>query len=153
MAAAEEGLARYLERVRGAATPGEWWALFSDLCVALPGLERRKLPNPFSQAASPACGLCDNLVIEYRRDMHQRWGDPNAGLRLGVSEARARNPRLSLAALATNGLTFHVYTPDFDESGRVIGLHPADGLNLVSPMMTPQRSVEEMSGLLRRWLK
>jgi len=153
MSTPEQSLAHYLERVRSVATRNEWWTLFSDLCQALPSMPEKRLPQPSSLADSPTCCIYDNLVIEYRRDMHQRWGDPNAGLRLGLDRARAQQPHLPLAALATNGLAFHVYTADFDESGHVVELHPADGLNLASPMMTPQRAVDEISGLFKRWLK
>ena len=153
MATPEQGLARYLERVRGVATRSEWWALFSDLCADLPSMPGKGLPKPSSLADNPACCICNNLVIEYRRDMHQHWGDPNASLRLGLTQARTRHPDTPLAALATNGVAFHVYTADFDESGHVVELRPADGLNLASPMMTPQRAVDEISGLLKRWMK
>jgi hypothetical protein len=146
----EQGVNRYLEQVRGVATSVEWLALFSDLCVALPS---RVFPQPSPMPEVPGCYICGNLLIEYRRDMHGRWGDPNASLRRSLAQTHAQRPHAPLAALATNGLAFHVYKPDFDESGHVVELHPADGLNLASPMMTPERAVQEISGLLERLLK
>jgi hypothetical protein len=148
----EQDMALYLEQVRGAATLSEWWSLFSNLCATLPSAPSHALPRPSAMSEVPGCYSCGNLVVEYRRDMHGRWGDPNASLRLGLSRSHARHPDAPLAALATNGLSFHIYKPDFDENGHVIEMRPVDGLNLASPMMTPQRAMDEISGLLQRWL-
>ncbi len=46
-------------------------------------------------------------------------------------------------AVATDGLHFRVYRPQYDETGRVAGLEKIQVLNLASPMMTPERAVRK----------
>jgi hypothetical protein len=89
-----------------------------------------------------------NLIFEFNRVMHRGWGDPTESLKRCLANLKIQRGQAIFTAIATDGLSFHVYKPQFDEAGLVVEMEAIDGLNLASPMMTPERAQQDLGHIL-----
>ena len=141
-------LREYVETVRGTVSDDQRRRHFIDLVRSLLGVhladfEVEKQVYKGRVDAPPV-----NLVFEFKLDIHWQREDAELQLKQHITDLKSRNPETTYTAIATDGLHFHVYVPHYDETGRVMKLENADGLNLDSPMMTSERAMHDLEVLL-----
>jgi len=141
-------LSEYLGSVASVSTHDEWWRRFIDLLRSLPELQVRDLHIEKQEYEGREYTVVGNLIFEFNRVMHKGWGDPTASLKRCLANLKTRRSQASFTAIATDGLSFHVYKPQFDEAGLVVEMKTVYGLNLASPMMTPEQAQQDLGHIL-----
>ena len=92
--------------------------------------------------------LLGSLVFEFTGNLHWRGGEGESRLKTYIADLKSQRPQATYTAVITDGLHFHVYRPEYDESGRVVELASIHGLNLASPMMTPEQALQDLGTVL-----
>lgn len=141
-------LSDYLGSVANASTHDEWWRRFIDLLHSLPEVQVTDLRIEKQEYEGREYTVVGNLIFEFNRVMHKGWGDPTVSLKRYLANLKTQRTQASFTAIATDGLSFHVYKPQFDEAGLVIKMEPVYGLNLASPMMTPEQAQQDLGHIL-----
>ena len=144
----QQKLSEYMRAVRYSTSHSEWWGHFMELAGSLPDPQIGELPVESQAHEGGEFTLMGDLVFEFRKDLHKRWGDENQPLKRCISSLKCQRPQAAFTAIATSGLAFHVYNPRFDEDGRVDELEPVGGLNLSSPKMTPEQVLRDLGHIL-----
>ena len=138
----------YVETVRGTVSDNERLLYFMDLVRSLLGVHLVDFEVEKQVYQGRANAPPVNLVFEFKLDIHWQLEDAELQLKRHITDLKSRNPETTYTAIATDGLHFHVYIPHYDETGRVVKLENAAGLNLASPMMTSEQAVHDLKILL-----
>ena len=144
----QEKLSEYIKAVGSVNNHDEWWSHFIEVARCVPDLQISDLRPEKQVHEGREYALLGNLVFQYKRDLHKRWGDDNQSLRRFIGSLKARYPQTAFTAVTTSGLAFHVYSPQLDEAGRVTDLESVAGLNLSSPMMAPEQALRDLGDIL-----
>ena len=92
--------------------------------------------------------LIGNLVLSVKGNLHWQPADDILQLKEYIDDLNSRRPQVDYTTIVTDGLFFHVYRPQYDQTGRVVELETIRGLNLSSPKMTPEQAVQDLSVVL-----
>ncbi len=141
-------LREYIDAVRETTSLEEQRLQFSDMVRTVLGI-----PLGDSEVQSEMYGgqmyvLLGNLVFDFKRNLHWQPKDAELQLRRYIADLKSRRDQTDYIAIATDGLHFHVYRSRNDETGRIVELEKIHGLNLASPMMTPERAVRDLGMIL-----
>ena len=141
-------LREYIDTVRETATLEEQRLKFSDLVRTVLGIPLGDLEVQSEMYGGQIYVLLGNLVLDFKRNLHWQPKDAELQLRRYIADLKSRRDQTAYIAIATDGLHFHVYRPQYDETGRLVELEKIHGLNLASPMMTPERAVRDLGMVL-----
>ncbi len=144
-------LRAYIDTVRETASLEEQCLQFADLVRTVLGI-----PLGDSEVQSEMYGgqmyvLLGNLVFDFKRNLHWQPKDAELQLQRYIADLRSRRDQTDYIAIVTDGLRFHVYMPRYDETG--VELEKIHGLNLASPMMTPEWAMQDLGIILSHFRK
>ena len=89
-----------------------------------------------------------NLVLEVKANLHWQQSNEELKMRQYITDLNSRKPQANYVAIVTDGLHFHTFIPRYDESGRVVELEKVCGLNLDSPLSTPESALQDLKTIL-----
>ena len=112
------------------------------------GGELGDLETDNQETSGRVYGILGSLLFEFRRNLHWQPAESEGKLIGYLTDLKSRRPLTTYKAICTDGLHFHVYEPRYDDTGRVVKLERVTGLNMASPLMTPERAVQELSIIL-----
>ncbi len=92
--------------------------------------------------------LLANLVLEVKANLHWHRSNEELKTRQYIADLNSRKPQANYVAIGTDGLHFHTFIPRYDESGRVVELEKGCGLNLDSPLSTPENALQDLKTIL-----
>ncbi len=92
--------------------------------------------------------LLANLVFEVKTNLHWHHSDEELQMKQYITALNFRKPQTNYVIIVTDGLHFHTCIPRYDEAGRVVELEKVSGLNLGSPMLTPEGAARDLKGIL-----
>ena len=92
--------------------------------------------------------LLANLVFEVKANLHSHQSDEELQIKQYITDLNFRKPQTNYVAIVTDGLHFHTCIPHYDETGRVVELEKVCGLNLDTPMSTPESSAQDLKMIL-----
>ena len=92
--------------------------------------------------------LLANLVLEVKANLHWHQSNEELKTRQYIADLNSRKPQANYVAIVTDGLHFHTFIPRYDESGRVVELEKGCGLNLDSPLSTPESALQDLKTIL-----
>ncbi len=92
--------------------------------------------------------LLANLVFEVKPNLHWHHSDEELQMKQYITDLNFRKPQTNYVAIVTDGLHFHTCIPRDDETGRVVELEKVGGLNLDSPMLTPESAAQDLEMIL-----
>ena len=141
-------LREYVDTVRDTAGAEERRLQFLDLVRTVLGIPFSNFELRNEMYGGRMYALLGNLVFQVKANLH--WQPKEAELQLKgyITELNSRGSQTNYIAIATDGLHFHVYRPRYDETSRVVELERIHGLNLVSPMMTPEQATNDLGIVL-----
>ena len=138
----------YIETTRGIAGPGERLDYFLDLVRDFVGLQPAEFNVDSEVYAGRDYALLGNLVFAFKGNLHWQSKDAELQLQQFMADLKSRRPEANYFAIVTDGLNFHVYLPQYSESGEVVRLEKAYGLNLTSPMATLEQATNDLGVIL-----
>ena len=141
-------LSDYQSSVVNASTHSEWWRQFVSLLHSLQGVQLTDLHIEKQKYEGCEYTLVGNVIFEFNRFMHKGWGDSTASLKRYLTNLKIHRSQANFTAIATDGLLFHVYRPQFNEAGLLVEMKTVSGLNLASPMMSPTLAQKEIGHML-----
>ena len=141
-------LREYVDTVRDTAGPEERRLQFLDLVRTVLGLPLSNFELQNEMYGGRMYALLGNLVLEVKANLPWRPKEAQLQLEEYITELNSRRPQSNYIAIATDGLHFPIYTPRYDETGRVVELEKIHGLNLVSPMMTLEQATHDLGVVL-----
>ncbi len=94
-----------------------------------------------------------NLVFEIKPNLHWQQGEEELKTKQYMTDLNSRNPQPNYVTIVTDGLHFHTCIPRYDEAGRVVELEKVSGLNLGSPMSTPEGAARDLKGILSHYFQ
>ena len=142
----EQKLQDYIEIVRETASLEEQCRQFSDLVRAVLGVRFGDSDVQSEVYGGQRYFLLENFVFDFKKNLHWQLKDAELQLRRYIADLRSRRDQTDYIAIVTDGLRFHVYMPRYGETG--VELEKIHGLNLASPMMTPERAVQDFGIIL-----
>ena len=92
--------------------------------------------------------LVANLVFEVKANLHWHLSDEELKIKQYVTGLNSRKPQANYVTIVTDGLRFHICIPRYDETGRVVVLEKVCGLNLDSPISTPESAALDLKTIL-----
>ncbi len=92
--------------------------------------------------------LLANLVLEVKANLHWHLSDEELKTSQYITDLNSRKPQTNYVTIMTDGLHFHTCIPRYDETGRVVELEKVGGLNLDSPMSTPESAAQDLKVIL-----
>ena len=92
--------------------------------------------------------LLANLVLEVKANLHWHQSNEELKTRQYIADLNSRKPQANYVAIVTDGLHFHTCIPRYDETGRVVELEKGCGLNLDSPLSTPESALQDLKTIL-----
>jgi len=92
--------------------------------------------------------LLANLVLEVKANLHWHQSNEELKTRQYIADLNSRKPQANYVAIVTDGLHFHTFIPRYDEIGRVVELEKGCGLNLDSPLSTPESALQDLKTIL-----
>ena len=92
--------------------------------------------------------LLANLVFEVKANLHWHQSDEELKTKQYITDLNYRKPQTNYVTIVTDGLHFHTCIPRYDETGRVVELEKVSGLNLDSPMSTPESAAQDLKKIL-----
>ena len=92
--------------------------------------------------------LLADLVFEVKANLHWHHSDEELQIKQYITDLNFRKPQTNYVAIVTDGLHFHTCIPRYDETGRVVELEKVCGLNLDTPMSTPESSAQDLKMIL-----
>ncbi len=134
----------YVDTVRSTDTLDKLRVHCMDLLLSLPDMQLADFKVEKDVYEGRVYTLLGNLVFDFERNLHWQLKDMEIHIKHYINDLQTRRPLTSYVVIATDGLSFHVYMPQYDESGKVMELEKIHGLNLASPMMTPERAMDEL---------
>ncbi len=87
-------------------------------------------------------------MFEVKANLHWHQSDEELQIKQYITDLNFRKPQTNYVAIVTDGLHFHTSIPRYDETGRVVELEKVCGLNLDSPMSTPESAVQDLKVIL-----
>lgn len=138
----------YVQKVRGAATLEERMSHFLDLTRSILDAELEDFEVDRHVSTGRIYALLRNLAFEFTGNLHWHGWEGESRLKAYIADLKSRRPQATYTAVITDGLHFHVCRTEYDERDKDVALASIHGLNLVSPMMTPERALEDLRTLL-----
>ncbi len=92
--------------------------------------------------------LLANLVLEVKANLHWHLSDEELKTRQYITDLNSRKPQTNYVIVVTDGLHFHTCIHRYDEIGRVVELEKVGGINLDSPMSTPESAAQDLKVIL-----
>ena len=89
-----------------------------------------------------------NLVLEVKANLHWHLSEEELKTSQYITDLNACKPQTNYVAIVTDGLHFHSCIPRYDETGKVVELEKVCGLNLDSPMSTPESAAQDLKVML-----
>lgn len=121
---------------------------FVQFMRSISGVELGELEIDNQETSGRVYGLLGKLLFEFKRNLHWQLAESDGKLIAYLTDLKSRSPLTTYKAVATDGLHFHVYMPRYDDTGSVLKLERVNGLNMASPLMTPERAVQELAIIL-----
>lgn len=143
----ERNLNEYIEAIGNLSRHDDWWNHFIKIIRCVPTLQSTDLKSVKHMHEGYEFTVLGNLIFQYKKDLHKRWGDDGKPLRRFLGNLNAQHPQTDFTPVLTNGLAFHVYSPQTDRTGMITTFETIYGLNLSSPLMTPEQALSDLRGL------
>ena len=146
--ALRQKLREYVDTVRSTTALDKVQAHCIDLLRSLPGTQLADIEVENEAHESRVYALLGNLIFDFERNIHWQSKDLEGHLKHYISYLRLQSPQTKYVVITTDGLSFHVYMPRYDKTDELVELEKIFGLNLASPMMTPERVMRDLGFVL-----
>ena len=143
----QRNLHEYIEAIENLNRHDDWWSHFMKIMRCIPNLQSTHLKSAKHMHEGYEFTVLENLIFQYTKDLHKRWEDDSKQLRRFLGNLNAQHPQTAFTPVLTNGLAFHVYSPQTDQTGMITNLETVYGLNLSSPLMTPEQALSDLGNL------
>ncbi len=143
-----ERLRVYIETASGITSTDERQAAFMDLVRDFVGLQPSDFIVDREIYAGQGYSVLGNLVVAFTGNLHWRIKEADPRLRQYLTYLKSLGPNVDYFAILTDGLHFHAYLPQYDESGKVVRLEKTNGLNLPSPLTTLEQATNDFGVIL-----
>ena len=143
-----EKILDYVRTVSGTGNLEARLSHFMDLTRSIVGAEFDDFETDRRVSMGRVYASLGNLVFEFAANLHWHGWERESQLKAYIADLKSQRPQAAYTAIITDGLHFHVYRPGYDESGRVVELESIRGLNLASPMMTPEQALQDLDTVL-----
>lgn len=140
----------YVEAARHTPSLDDRLSLLVDLLRSISGRELGDLRMGNGTYTGRAYALLGDLLLAFMWNVHWQRREIEGQL-IGYLNDQENNRRGNTnTAIATDGLSFHFYSPLRGEAGKVVGLDCVHGLNLASPLMKPELALRDLGTMLSR---
>lgn len=138
----------YIETSRGITSTDERQVSFMDLVRDFVGLQPSDFIVNREIYAGQWYSVLGNLVVAFTGNLHWQIKEAEPRLRQYMTYLKSLAPKVDYFAIVTDGLHFHAYFPEYNESGEVVRLEKTFGLNLPSPLTTLEQATNDFGVIL-----
>ena len=146
-----EELRYYIEAVREMACISERRALFMSIVREFLGVA----PWESDMESIISSGECSerlgNLVFVFKGNLHSTAKNLEPRLHKYIEDPHFRMPQGDYLAVVTDGLHFHFYLAQYAEDSQIPEFTISNGMNLASPLMTPERAAQDLGMILAQF--